>query len=222
MAKVVLYQWASTLAFVVAPVGSEAARRIARVNKHTNLFAVWRRYFAEVCRRWSRCCSNSLVHPSSSRSATPFPRFGGVVSAEDSSGTRQAGPRTVRHAVRTRVAAGIAGNTTERDNGPMISSGNTIGKGWRRNARHLRRVWTDWLDRRLSGITRRPHASASEIAERLRTFCHSCDSQVPRPDCECGSSIAHSPFRRMDRYPSFLPSSIQLKNHRFNFSQVVV
>lgn len=64
----------------------------------------------------------------------------------------------------TRVAAGIGRNIT-RD-GARFTANSQSG---RRNARHLRRVWTDWLDRQLSGITRRPHASPPEIAERLRT-----------------------------------------------------
>lgn len=70
-------------------------------------------------------------------------------------------PRTARHAV---VRA------SRRESVEIYGARFTANsQSGRRNARHLRRVWTDWLDRQLSGITRRPHASPPEIAERLRT-----------------------------------------------------
>lgn len=74
-------------------------------------------------------------------------------------------PRTTRHAVVRASRRESVGNITRGD-GARFTANSQSG---RRNARHLRRVWTDWLDRQLSGITRRPHASLPEIADRLRT-----------------------------------------------------
>lgn len=71
----------------------------------------------------------------------------------------------LRHAVVRASRRESVENITRRD-GVRFTANSQSG---RRNARHLRRVWTDWLDRQLSGITRRPHASPPEIAERLRT-----------------------------------------------------